>query len=169
MRHRKSGRKLNRLSGHRHMMLRNMVTSLLEHERIQTTLAKAREVRRLAEKVIVLSKRGDLHARRQVLAILNDKGVVRKLFSEISPRFQDRQGGFTRVVKLGHRLGDAAPLSVVMLTESTAPIRATEKAEKKKKSRRAPKKEKTSEIKAEGKPEKKQKKRTPKKGKESEE
>lgn len=121
MRHRKSGRKLSRTPSHRHMMLRNMVTSLLDHERIQTTLAKAKEVRRLTDRVIVLAKKGDLHARRGALAILTDRGVVRKLFSEIGPRFQNREGGFTRILKLGRRLGDAAPLSVVMLTEETAP------------------------------------------------
>lgn len=109
------------------MMLRNMVTSLLEHEKIQTTLAKAKEVRRLAERVIVLAKRGDLHARRQALALLTDKGVAKKLFSEIGPRYENRAGGFTRVLRLGHRLGDAAPLSIVMLTESTAPTRPTGK------------------------------------------
>ncbi len=133
MRHRKSGRKLNRTSSHRHMMLRNMVTSLLDHGQIQTTLAKAKEVRRLADRIIVMAKAGDLHSRRQALAVLTHKGVVKKLFSEIGPRFGDRTGGFTRVVKLGSRLGDAAPLSVVMLTESTSPG-----TEKKKKTAKAP-------------------------------
>jgi large subunit ribosomal protein L17 len=103
------------------MMLRNMVTSLLDHERVQTTLAKAREVRRLADRLIGLAKKGDLHARRQALAILTDKMVVRKLFSDLGPRFEDRTGGFTRVLKAGNRLGDGAPLSVVMLAESIAP------------------------------------------------
>jgi large subunit ribosomal protein L17 len=101
------------------MMLRNMVTSLLDHEKIQTTLAKAKEVRRLTDRVIVLAKRGDLHARRRALAILTDKGVVRKLFTDIGLRFNDRTGGFTRIVKMGNRSGDGAPLSVVMLTESS--------------------------------------------------
>jgi large subunit ribosomal protein L17 len=145
------------------MMLRNMVTSLLEHERIQTTLAKAKEVKRLAEKVIVLGKKGDLPARRQALAILTNKGVVGKLFSEIAPRYQDRQGGFTRVLKLGHRLGDAAPLSVVVLTESTAPSRPREKAETKKTTTRASSKtKKTAETKAKGKQKKPQEKRAKK-------
>lgn len=111
------------------MMLRNMVTSLLDHEKIQTTLAKAKEVRRLADRVITLAKKGDLHARRHAMAILNDKGVVRKLFSDIAPRFEGRTGGFTRVLQIGNRLGDAAPLSVVMLTEP-AGGRAVEKAGK---------------------------------------
>jgi large subunit ribosomal protein L17 len=99
------------------MMLRNMVTSLLEHEKIETTLAKAKEVRRLADKVILLGKRGDLHARRQALSILTDKGVVKKVFSEISPRFQERTSGFTHIFRLGNRVGDGAPMSMVMLTE----------------------------------------------------
>jgi large subunit ribosomal protein L17 len=119
-------------------MLRNMVTSLLGNERIQTTLAKAKEVRKLTDKVIGLAKRGDLHARRQALAILPDKGVVKKLFSEIGPRYQDRAGGFTRIVRVGNRLGDAAPMSVVMLTEAVVP-EGTEK----KKSKKAPSKKKT--------------------------
>lgn len=138
-----------------------MVTSLLEHEKIQTTLAKAKEVRRLAEKVIVLAKKGDLHARRQALAILTDKAVVRKLFSEIGPRFQERQGGFTRVLRLGHRVGDAAPLSVVMLTESTPRTKATEKPEKKKTRGTTSKTAKTAET-TKAKQKKSQEKRTQK-------
>jgi len=104
------------------MMLRNMVTSLLQHEKIETTLAKAKELRGLADKVILLAKRGDLHARRQALAILTDKSVVKKLFSEIGPRFQERTSGFTHIFRLGNRVGDAAPLSMVMLTEEGAPV-----------------------------------------------
>jgi len=134
------------------MMLRNMVTSLLDHEKIQTTLAKAKEVKRLADKVIVLARKGDLHSRRQASAVLTDKGVLKKLFSEIGPRFQDRSGGFTRVFRLDSRLGDAAPLSVVMLTEGTAPGSRTEE---KKKARKAPsKKKKTPSAKAKEKKEK---------------
>ena len=109
------------------MMMRNMVTSLLEHEKIETTLAKAKEVRRLADKVILLAKRGDLHARRQALGILTHKGVVKKLFTEIAPRFQDRASGFTHIFRLGNRLGDAAPLSMVMLVEEKAPVTKTKK------------------------------------------
>ncbi len=162
MRHRKSGRKLSRTSSHRHMMLRNMVTSLLDHGKMQTTLAKAKELRRLADRVIVLAKRGDLHSRRQALAILTDKGVVKRVFSEIGPGFQNRAGGFTRILKLGSRLGDAAPLSVVMLTESTAP--GTK--EKKKTGKTPAKKGKSPQTKARGKGEKVQEKGT-KKAKES--
>ena len=109
------------------MMLRNMVTSLLEHEKIETTLAKAKEVRRLADKVILLGKRGDLHARRQALGILTHKAVVKKLFSEIAPRFQDRASGFTHIFRLGNRLGDAAPLSMVMLVEEKAAVTKAKK------------------------------------------
>jgi large subunit ribosomal protein L17 len=136
------------------MMLRNMVTSLLDHEKIQTTVAKAKEVKRLADKVIVLAKKGDLHARRQAVAILTDKGVVRKLFSEVGPRFQNRAGGFTRVLKLGFRPGDGAALSVVMLTESVA----SEKPERKKTAKAASKTKKASQAKVQGKEEKPQKK-----------
>jgi large subunit ribosomal protein L17 len=121
------------------MMLRNMVASLLGHERIQTTLAKAKEVRRLTDRVIVLAKKGDLHARRRALAILPDKKVVKKLFSDIGPRFQDRAGGFTRMMKLGSRMGDGAPLSLIMLAESTVP-----RVPEKKKKGKAPSKKATS-------------------------
>ncbi len=110
------------------MMLRNMVTSLMSHERIQTTLAKAKEVRKLADRVITMAKRGDLHARRQALALMTDKGVVSKLFSEIGPRFQNRAGGFTRLLRIDNRMGDGAPLSVVELTE----LKVAEKTEVKK-------------------------------------
>ncbi|MBW2120719.1 MAG: 50S ribosomal protein L17 [Deltaproteobacteria bacterium] len=159
MRHRKDGRKLSRTSSHRQMMMRNMVTSLLDHEKIQTTLAKAKEVRRLAERVIRLAIDGDLHARRQALAVLTDKGVVKKLFSEIGPRFRDRGSGFTRIVKLGKRLGDAAPVSMVMLTEPAAPG----KREKKGADKAPAKKGKAPSTKAKG--EKSKEKRAQGKGK----
>lgn len=115
MRHRKAGRQLGRNSSHRRAMFRNMVTSLFEHERVQTTDAKAREVRRVAEKLITLGKRGDLHARRQALSYVRSKAVVAKLFSELSPRYANRPGGYTRIVKLGARRGDNAPMSIVEL------------------------------------------------------
>ena len=111
MRHRKAGRKLNRTTSHRFMMLRNMVTSLFEHERIETTEAKAKEVRGLAEKMITLGKDGQLHARRQALAFIIDKKVVEKVFIDLAPRYADRPGGYTRVIKLGPRLGDGASLA----------------------------------------------------------
>ena len=135
------------------MMLRNMVTSLLAHEKTQTTVAKAKEVRRLTDRVIVLAKRGDLHARRQALAILTNKEVVKKLFSEIGPRFQNRAGGFTRIVRIGRRLGDAAPLSMIMLTEPPAT------AEKRKTGKAPSKRAKTPQAKAKEKEKKEQAKR----------
>ncbi len=117
MRHRKSGRRLGRTSAHRKAMYRNMVTSLLEHERIQTTDSKAKELRRVAERMITLGKRGDLHARRRAMRVIRDKGVTAKVFDQLAERFRDRPGGYTRVVKLGNRVGDAAPLSVIELMD----------------------------------------------------
>jgi large subunit ribosomal protein L17 len=117
MRHLKAGRKLGRTSSHRKALFRNMVTSLFEHERLQTTDAKAKEVRRVAEKLITLGKRGDLGSRRRALSYIHDKGVVHKLFTEISPRFEARPGGYTRIMKLGNRQGDNAPISVLELVQ----------------------------------------------------
>ncbi len=116
MRHRKAGLKLNRTGSHRRAMFRNMVTSLLKHDRIKTTDAKAKELRRWADHVITLAKRGDLHARRQALSIVREKAVVHKVFAEAPRRFANVQGGYTRVVKIGYRPGDSAPVSVVELT-----------------------------------------------------
>lgn len=115
MRHGKSGRKLGRTSSHRKAMFRNMVTSLFEHERIVTTEQKAKELRPIAEKMITLAKRGDLHARRQALSYIQSKDVVAKLFDEIQGQFADRQGGYTRIIKTGNRLGDAAPMAIIEL------------------------------------------------------
>lgn len=100
--------------------MRNMITSLLRDEKIKTTDAKAKELRRWADRVITLGKRGSLHARRQVLAVVQDKAVVRKLFDTIAPRFKDRPGGYTRIVKIGIRRGDAAPVSIIELVGSEA-------------------------------------------------
>jgi len=115
MRHGKSGRKLGRTSSHREAMFRNMVTSLFEHERIVTTEKKAKELRPIAEKMITLAKRGDLHARRQALSYIQSKDVVAKLFDEIQTQFADRQGGYTRIIKTGYRQGDAAPMAIIEL------------------------------------------------------
>ena len=115
MRHRKAGLKLNRTSSHRNAMFRNMVTSLLKHDRIRTTGTKAKEIRRWADHLITLAKRGDLHARRQALAIVREKEVVHKLFEQADERFGAVSGGYTRVIKLGIRPGDAAPMSLVEL------------------------------------------------------
>ena len=117
MRHRWGGRKLGRTSAHRRAMLRNMVTALLEHEKIETTDAKAKEVRRVAERMITLGKRGDLHARRMALRVVRTQEVTAKLFDELAPRFQERPGGYTRVLKVRRRAGDAAPMSMVELVD----------------------------------------------------
>ena len=111
-------------------MYRNMVTSLLEHERIQTTDAKAKEVRRIAERMITLGKRGGLHARRRALRVIRRREVAAKVFEELAERYRDRAGGYTRVLKLGSRCGDAAPLSLVELVEPGA-SRVEEKPAKK--------------------------------------
>jgi large subunit ribosomal protein L17 len=115
MRHLKSGRKLSRNSSHRWALMRNLVTSLLRDEKIQTTDPKAKELRRWADRVITLGKEGSLHARRRALGIVQDKAVVRKLFDTIAPRFKDRAGGYTRIIKVGWRRGDAAPVSLIEL------------------------------------------------------
>lgn len=110
MRHGVAGRKLNRPTDHRLALYRNLVTDLLRYEKIHTTEAKAKEARGLAEKIITLGKDGSLHARRQALAFVNDKSVVEKIFNQLGPRYRDRQGGYTRILKLGPRLGDGAPM-----------------------------------------------------------
>ncbi len=115
MRHRKASLKLNRTTSHRTAMFRNMVTSLFKHERIRTTGTKAKELRRWADHLITLAKRGDLHARRQALAIVREKQVVHKLFAEANEKFGHSAGGYTRIVKLERRAGDAAPMSLIEL------------------------------------------------------
>jgi len=121
MRHRIAGRKFSRHTQHRRSMFRNMLVSLLQHERIQTTLAKGKELRSWADKIITLGKKGNLHARRRAFALLRDREAVKKLFDEIAPRMKDRQGGYTRVYKMGWRQGDAAPLSLVELVTFSHP------------------------------------------------
>ncbi len=117
MNHRKTGRKLGRTSAHRKSLFRNLVTSLLDHEQIQTTDAKAKELRGIAEKMITLGKRGTLHARRQALQTVRSKDVTAKLFSELADRYRERPGGYTRVIKLGQRAGDAAPMAIIELVD----------------------------------------------------
>ena len=117
MRHRISGRKLNRTASHRKAMFANMATSLIEHEQIVTTLPKAKEIRSIADKLITLGKRGDLHARRLAFARIRDSAQVKKLFDELGPRYADRHGGYTRVLKAGFRKGDNAPMAVVELVD----------------------------------------------------
>jgi large subunit ribosomal protein L17 len=139
MRHRKAGVKLSRTSSHKDAMFRNMVTSLFKYDRVQTTDAKAKELRRWADKLITLAKRGDLHARRRALSIVREKDVVHKLFEAASERFGSVSGGYTRIVKIGHRPGDAAPISLVELI-------ASETKDKKKKSAKKIKSAKTKKI-----------------------
>lgn len=110
-------RKLGRKSAHRNLMLRNLVTSLFKNGRIETTDIRAKETKRLAEKMITLAKRGDLHARRQVLAFITEETVVKNLFDEIAPKYEGRNGGYTRIMKLGPRRGDAAEMAIIELVE----------------------------------------------------
>ena len=117
MRHRKAGRRLGRTTSHRDAMLRNMVTSLLDQERIVTTVPKAKEARRLAEQMITLGKRGDLHARRQAMAYIRSGNIVAKLFDQLSNQYADRQGGYTRIIRTGNRSGDAAPMAIIELVD----------------------------------------------------
>ena len=117
MRHRLSGRKLNRTGSHRKAMFSNMAVSLLTHEQITTTLPKAKEMRRVADRMITLGKRGGLHARRQAQSYLADKAAVGKLFGSLAERYKDRPGGYTRVLKAGFRYGDSAPLAILELVD----------------------------------------------------
>lgn len=117
MRHRKKGRHLSRTAEHRRMLLRNLATSLFLHGRVETTVAKAKELRMFAEPLITKAKRGDLHSRRLVARRLNDGVALSKLFSEIAPRYAERPGGYTRVRHLGHRPGDAADMAIIELVE----------------------------------------------------
>lgn len=132
MYHGKAGRKLGRTSSHKEAMLRNMVTSVIKHERIRTTDAKAKELRKLAEKMITLGKKGSLHARRQALAVVRDKETVGKLFGEMTERYRNRAGGYTRIVKAGYRYGDNAPVSIL---EFISDEKKKEKAKPKARSR----------------------------------
>ncbi|MBW1866132.1 MAG: 50S ribosomal protein L17 [Deltaproteobacteria bacterium] len=139
MRHRKAGIKLNRTTSHRNAMFRNMVTSLFKYDKIKTTDVKAKELRRWADHLITLAKKGDLHARRQVLAIVREKEVVYKLFDEAQKRYGKISGGYTRIVKIGRRPGDAAPVSLIELV-------ALEEGKKKKAKKDVKKQEKKKEA-----------------------
>jgi len=136
MRHNNQGRKLGRTSAHRLAMLGNMVISLVEHERITTTLQKAKELRRMAEKIVTLGKRNTLHARRLAFRIVQDESVVKKIFDVLGPRFAQRPGGYTRILRTGFRHGDNAEMSVIEFVERTPkaepePKEAEKKAEAK--------------------------------------
>ena len=117
MRHRKKGRHLGRTASHRRATLRNMATSLFRHERIETTEAKAKELRPFAERLITLARRGDLHARRLARRSIDDREVLGKLFEDLGPRFAERPGGYTRVLKLGARKGDGADMALIELVD----------------------------------------------------
>jgi len=117
VRHRKKGRHLNRTSSHRKAMFANMAASLIKHEQIITTLPKAKEMKRIIDKLITLGKRGDLHARRQAAARLRDEAMAKKLFDVLGPRYQGRNGGYCRVLKAGFRYGDSAPMAVIELVD----------------------------------------------------
>ncbi|MCT4656713.1 MAG: 50S ribosomal protein L17 [Cohaesibacter sp.] len=117
MRHGKSGRKLNRTSSHRKAMFANMAAALIKHEQIVTTLPKAKELRPIADKLITLAKKGDLHARRQAISKVRDKAMVAKLFDTLGARYAERNGGYTRVLKAGFRYGDNAPMAVIELVD----------------------------------------------------
>lgn len=121
MRHRVAGRKLSRHTKHRELMFRNMLVSLLQHERIKTTLAKGKELRSWADKIITLGKKNSLHARRQAFALLRNEDMVKKLFDEIAPKFKGREGGYTRIYRIGWRQGDGASLSLVELATFSHP------------------------------------------------
>ena len=138
MRHNKSGRRLGRKPDHRQHMMFNMVTSFFAHEKITTTDTRAKELRKVVDKMITLGKRGDLHARRQVLQVIREPKVVGKLFDMIAPRYQKRPGGYTRIIKLANRQGDNAPMAIIQLVEEeftpkvkkATPVAAVEKAPK---------------------------------------
>ncbi|MGH7482304.1 MAG: 50S ribosomal protein L17 [Longimicrobiales bacterium] len=117
MRHRAKGRKLNRTAEHRRAMLRNMATSLVLHGRVETTVAKAKELRQFVEPLITKARRGDLHARRLVERRIKDPDALAKLFTDLGPRYAERPGGYTRVLKLGHRQGDAAEMAIIELVD----------------------------------------------------
>lgn len=132
MRHRKRSVKLSRTDSHRRAMFRNMVTSVLDKERIETTLPKAKEARRFTDRMVTLGKRGTLHARRQALSYIMDKAVVSKLFSELAARFAGRNGGYTRIIRTGFRRGDGAEMAILELVDRIAPPPKPPKESKKK-------------------------------------
>ena len=145
MRHLKSGRKLGRTSAHRKALFRNMVTALIRSERIRTTLAKAKELRSHVEKTITLGKKGTLHARRQALQVVNDKEAFLKLFGPLSERYAERPGGYTRIIRVGNRRGDDAPMALIELVDReeeapAPPVKGKKETKGKTKKEAAPKK-----------------------------
>ena len=146
MRHNVKGRKLGRTTSHRKATLNSLMTSLLKHKRIKTTLAKAKETRVFSEKLITTARKGDLHSQRQVMDVIKDKEVVKELYSDIVPKIGDRPGGYTRVVKLGYRNGDAAQMAILELVDYNEVV--TARAEQQKEKREAKLKEKEAKEKA---------------------
>jgi len=130
MRHQRAGKKLGRDAAHRKALYANLAGALIEHGRIKTTVTKAKAVKPIAEQMITLGRRGDLHARRQAVAFLRSKDVVHKLFDEVAPRYKDRPGGYSRIVKIGPRPGDAAEMAYLELVDFSAEEQAEEKAER---------------------------------------
>jgi large subunit ribosomal protein L17 len=153
MRHQKKTLKLGRTAEHRKALLANLVCSLIEHQRIKTTLAKAKAVRPLAEKMVTLGKKGSLHARRTAMAVLRQKGAVKKLFEDIAPRSATRNGGYTRIVKLGARKSDSAPVAFIEWIDAPLVVEEVEPEEQGKKRKGA-----KAEAKSEAKPDRKSKK-----------
>jgi len=138
MRHLNQGRKLSRTSAHRRALFKNLVLALIQHDRIRTTDAKAKELRRYADRMVTLGKQGDLAARRHAFAFMQSRDAVKKLFDEIAPRFRDRNGGYTRVIKFGVRRGDAALLSIVEWTGAEAETKAKKPRRRAKKTEQQP-------------------------------
>jgi large subunit ribosomal protein L17 len=130
MRHRKLGRRFSRHSGHRQAMFSNMAAALVRHEQIVTTLAKARDLRRVMDKYITLAKRGDLASRRLAAARMRDEAMVKKLFDTLGPRYKNRPGGYTRIVKAGYRFGDSAPIAVIELVDRDESAKGAEDKER---------------------------------------
>jgi len=137
MRHNVKGRKLSRTASHRKATLISLITSLLKYKRIKTTLAKAKETRGFAEKLVTKARKGDLHAKKQVMDVIKDKEVVKELFSEIIPKIGDRPGGYTRVVKLGNRMGDAAQMAIIELVDYNEVVTARAEQQKEKRDMKA--------------------------------
>jgi large subunit ribosomal protein L17 len=130
VRHHRAGKKLGRDSAHRKALYANLAGALIEHGRIKTTVTKAKAVRPIAEQMITLGRRGDLHARRQAMAFLRSQEIVHKLFGEVAPRFKDRPGGYSRIIRIGPRLGDAAEMAYLELVDFSPEEQAEEKAER---------------------------------------
>jgi large subunit ribosomal protein L17 len=126
MRHRKTGRRFSRDSGHRQAMFSNLAASLIKHEQIVTTLAKAKDLRRVMDKYITLAKRGDLNSRRLAASRMRDEDMVKKLFDTLGPRYKARSGGYTRVLKAGYRYGDSAPVAVIELVDRDESVKGVE-------------------------------------------